>query len=322
MQHVTLGSTGIKVSRLAFGNMPFGSQVDLPEGRRIIHRCLDAGINFFDTADMYNRGKAESMLGEILGSRRESIILASKVRIRVGDGVNQEGLSRYWIMREVDASLRRLRTDRLDLYYMHQPDPATPIEETLSTMNDLVRAGKVLHFGVSNYAAWQIARILWLCERNGWSAPAVVQPMHNLVARRIETELLPFCREFGLGVFTYNPLAGGLLTGKHTLKEDPKVGTRFHKNEIYLRRYWHPEMFRAVESLSKIAAEAGRSLVDLSIQWCLRHQDVHGIILGATSEAQLEENLKAAEGELDPGILEACDRVWSELSGPVPKYNR
>jgi aryl-alcohol dehydrogenase-like predicted oxidoreductase len=322
MERVLLGQTGLEVSRLAFGNMTFGSQVDMAEGAKIVGRCLEAGVNFFDTADVYNQGRSEEMLGELLRGVRGRIVLASKVRGRMGDDPNRQGLSRRWILQAVEESLRRLGTDRLDLYYLHQPDYSTPIEETLAAMDGLVRSGKVLHIGVSNYAAWQVARMLWICERRGWRAPSVVQPMLNLVARGIETEMLPFCREFGLGVVAYNPLAGGLLTGKHRPEAPPAKGTRFDGNRMYLDRYWHPASFEAVRRLEQVAAGSGRTLVQLAIQWCLRQPGVHGIILGATTEAQIAETLAAAEGRLDDGVASACDEIWKSFAGPVPKYNR
>lgn len=323
MEYVVLGNTGLRVSRLAFGNMTFGSQVDLSEGRKIIRSCLDAGVTLFDTADVYNQGRAEEMLGELLRDVRDRVILGSKVRGRMGDDPNRQGLSRRWILQAVEESLRRLRTDRLDIYYLHQPDDATPLEETLATMDGLVRAGKVLYVGVSNYAAWQIARMLWLCDRHGWTPPTVVQPMLNLVARGIETELLPFCRQFNLGVVAYNPLAGGLLTGKHRPGEPPAKGTRFDGNRMYLDRYWHPATFDAVERLRRVAIASGRSLLQLAIQWCLRQPGVHGVILGATSESQIVESLAAAEMRLDDEVTAAaCDEVWRSFAGPVPKYNR
>ncbi|HLG43297.1 MAG TPA: aldo/keto reductase [Planctomycetota bacterium] len=322
MDQVALGRTGLRVSRLAYGNMTFGSQVPMDEARRLVRRCLDAGINFFDTADVYNQGRAEEMLGEILGTDRGRVVLASKVRGKMGEDSAQQGLSRRWILKAVEGSLLRLKTDRLDVYYLHQPDYATPLEESLATMDSLVRSGKVLHIGVSNFAAWQMTQMMWICDRNGWSAPAVVQPMLNLLARGIEGELLPSCREFGLGVFAYNPLAGGLLTGKHGGGQPPAKGTRFDGNKMYLDRYWHPAMFEAVRRAEEVARSAGKSLVELSLQWCLQQPGVHGVILGATREEQLVQNIAAAEGRLDESTLKACDEVWRSIAGPVPKYNR
>jgi aryl-alcohol dehydrogenase-like predicted oxidoreductase len=323
MEFRNLSETSLKVSRLAFGTMTFGSQTDEGAAQRLVDCCLGAGINFFDTANIYNRGAAETMLGKILQGRRGRVILASKVRGKMGDAPDEEGLSRAAIRQAVDASLKRLGTDYLDLYYLHQPDYATPIEETLETMEELVRAGKVRYPAVSNYAAWQVAEILWICEKRGYHPYFVSQPMYNLIARGIEDEYLPFCRRFGVAVVPYNPLAGGLLTGKHSRQSGPTAGTRFDGNKMYQDRYWHEDDFAAVEELRAIAAEAGKTLVELALQWLLSQSAVDSIILGASRLEQLEENLKAAEGgPLDSAILARCDAVWQRLRGITPKYNR
>jgi aryl-alcohol dehydrogenase-like predicted oxidoreductase len=303
--------------------MPFGSQADEATCTRMVDQCLEAGINFFDTANMYNLGRAETVLGEALGPWRSRVILASKVRYKMGDAPDESGLSRAAIRKALEASLRRLGTDYLDLYYLHWPDYDTPIEETLATVDELVRAGKVRYAAVSNYAAWQVCEILWLCEKKGFPAPHVSQPMYNVLARGIEDEYLPFCGRFGISVIAYNPLAGGLLTGKHSRAQGPIEGTRFDKNALYLGRYWHDHYFAAVEELQNIAHEAGKSLVELALQWLLSQEQVDSVILGASRPEQLAENLKACEGgPLDPAILTRCDEVWKRLRGVTPKYNR
>jgi len=323
MEFRSLTKTGLKVSRLSFGTMTFGSQSDQTASQRIVDRCLDAGINFFDTANMYNRGAAETILGNALKGRRDKVILASKVRARMGDAPDDEGLSRAAIRKAIDASLQRLGTDYVDLYYLHQPDYATPIEETLETMEELVRAGKVRIPAISNYAAWQVAEILWICEKRGFKPYHISQPMYNLIARGIEDEYLPFCRRFGVAVLPYNPLAGGLLTGKHSRKSGPTPGTRFDGNKMYRDRYWLDDDFAAVEELRTIAREAGRTLVELALQWLLAQDSVDSVILGASRLEQLEENLKAAEGgPLEAAVLARCDAVWKRLRGITPKYNR
>jgi aryl-alcohol dehydrogenase-like predicted oxidoreductase len=223
----------------------------------------------------------------------------------------------------IDASLERLRTDYVDLYYLHQPDYATPIEETLETMEELVRAGKVRFPAISNYAAWQIAEILWICEKRGFHPYFISQPMYNMIARGIEDEYLPFCRRFGVAVVPYNPLAGGFLTGKHSRQSGPTPGTRFDANKLYQDRYWHQDDFAAVEELSTIAQEAGKTLVELALQWLLSQTAVDSVILGASRVEQLQENLKAADGpRLDQSVLDRCDAVWKRLRGVTPKYNR
>jgi aryl-alcohol dehydrogenase-like predicted oxidoreductase len=319
----TFPKTGLKVSRLSFGTMTFGAQTDEATARRMVDCCFDAGINFLDTANVYNRGAAEIIVGKTLKGRRDKVILASKVRGKMGNEPDEEGLSRAAMRKAIDASLQRLGTDYVDLYYLHQPDYATPIEETLETMEEFVRAGKVRFPAISNYAAWQVAEILWICEKRGYKPYFISQPMYNLIARGIEEEYLPFCQRFGVAVVPYNPLAGGLLTGKHSLPTGPTPGTRFDGNKLYQDRYWLEDDFAAVEELRAIAAEAGRTLIELALQWLLTQSVVDSIILGASRLEQLEENLRAAEGgPLDQATLSSCDAVWKRLRGITPKYNR
>jgi len=323
MEYRILPKTGLKVSRLSFGSMTFGSQVDQATATRMIDRCLEAGINFFDTANMYNAGKSETVLGSALGRRRPDVILASKVRNKMGEGPDDVGLSRAAIHKALDASLKRLGTDYLDIYYLHQPDYGVPIEETLAAMDEVVRAGKVRYPAVSNYAAWQECEIHWIAEKNGYKPPYISQPMYNLLARGIEEEYLPFCKRFGVAVVPYNPLAGGLLTGKHTRESTPESGSRFDNNPMYLNRYWHADYFAAVEELKTVARDAGKTLIELSFQWLLSRPQVDSVILGASKPEQLEDNLKAGEaGTLDPATLDRCDAVWKRLRGITPKYNR
>lgn len=322
MEYVNLGSSGLKVSNVCMGTMTFGDQADEKECARMVEMCLDAGVNFFDTANVYNAGLSEEILGRALKGRRDDVVVATKVRGRIGPGPNEVGLSRRHILKAVDDSLRRLQTDYVDLYYLHQPDYETPIEETMAAMDTLVRQGKVRYVGVSNYASWQICEALNVCEQEHLAPIVCVQPMYNLVARGIEQELLPFCRKFGIGVVPYNPLAGGLLTGKHTKGEPPKKGTRFDLKETYQDRYWHPRLFDAAQELCGIADTAGLSPVELALQWLLARAEVTSVILGASRREQLEENLAACEGKLPPDVGEPCDDVWEELRGPVPRYNR
>lgn len=323
MEFRTLTKTGLSVSRLSFGTMTFGAQTDEATAQRIMDCCLDAGINFIDTANVYTRGAAETVVGKTLKGRRAKVILASKVRGKMGEAPDEAGLSRAAIRKAIDASLTRLGTDYLDLYYLHQPDYGTPIEETLEAMEELVRAGKVRFPAVSNYAAWQVAEILWICEKRGYHPYFISQPMYNLIARGIEDEYIPFSRRFGVAVVSYNPLAGGLLTGKHSKQGAPTPGTRFDGNKMYQDRYWLDDDFTAVEELRSIAAEAGKTLVELALQWLLTQPAVDSIILGASRLEQLQENLKAAEGpRLDISVLNRCDAVWKRLRGVTPKYNR
>ena len=323
MDYRTLPNTGLKVSRVSFGTMTFGSQTDEDVAGRIIDLCFDAGINLIDTANIYNKGLSEIIVGKLLKGRRDKVVLATKVRGKMGDGPDESGLSRDAILKAIDSSLQRLQTDYVDLYYLHQPDYDVPIGETLSAMDELVKAGKVRYPAISNYAAWQVAEIHCISQKNGYQPPFVSQPMYNLLARAIEDEYLPFCRRYGVAVVPYNPLAGGLLTGKQSRQGKPIAGSRFDGNRMYLDRYWHDDDFAAVEELKTIARDAGKTLVELALQWVLSQDRVDSVILGASRLEQLEENLKAcAAPRLSNDVLERCDAVWSHLRGVTPKYNR
>ena len=322
MERRTLHHTDLTVSRFCFGTMTLGKPLDQAGTDEVIDRCFDAGINFFDTANMYNAGVAETLLGNALKGRRDKVVLASKVFYKVGDAPDQQGLSRKAILRAIEESLERLQTDYLDVYYMHAPDHTVPVEESLETMDSLVRQGKVRYLASSNYAGWEVVEMLWLAKDHGWHAPYVSQPMYNLLARGIEQEYLPMCRQFGISTVVYNPLAGGLLTGKHN-QEVFTAGTRFDNNRLYQDRYWHTQDFHAVERLRAIACLAGRSLISLSLNWLQHHAAVDVIILGASSLAQLNDDLvAAAEGALPEEIVKACEQVWQDLRGPLPVYNR
>jgi aryl-alcohol dehydrogenase-like predicted oxidoreductase len=322
MERRTLHHTDLTVSRFCFGTMTLGKPLDQAGTNEVIGRCLDAGINFFDTANMYNAGVAETLLGNAFKGRRDQVVLASKVFYKTGDALDQQGLSRKAILRAIDESLQRLQTDYLDVYYMHAPDHTVPIEESLETMDSLVRQGKVRYLASSNYAGWEVVEMLWLAKDHGWHAPYVSQPMYNLLARGIEQEYLPMCRQLGISTVVYNPLAGGLLTGKHK-QEVFTAGTRFDDNKLYQDRYWHTQDFHAVERLRAIACLAGRSLISLSFNWLQHHTAADVIILGASSLAQLNHDLvAAAEGPLSEEIVKACDQVWQDLRGPLPVYNR
>jgi 1-deoxyxylulose-5-phosphate synthase len=323
MDYRTLPNTGLKVSRVSFGTMTFGSQTNEDAARRMIDTCLNAGINFIDTANIYNKGLSETIVGKLLKGRRDKVVLATKVRGKMGDAPDESGLSRAAIRKAIDASLQRLQTDYVDLYYLHQPDYDVPIEETLAAMDELVKAGKVRHPAISNYAAWQAAEVHCISQKNGYQPPFISQPMYNLLARAIEDEYLPFCKRYGVAVVPYNPLAGGLLTGKQSRESKPIAGSRFDDNRMYLDRYWHDDAFSAVEELKKIAGEAGKTILELALQWVLSQEQVDSVILGASKIEQLEENLKACSGpKLPADILNRCDAVWSRLRGVTPKYNR
>ncbi len=322
METRTLKHTDLTVSRVCFGTMTFGSQVDEATAARMIDLCIDRGVNFFDTANVYNKGLAETITGKALKGRREKVILASKVRGKMGDAADESGLSKRAMLRAIDESLQRLQTDYLDLYYLHQPDYAVPIEESLEAMGQLVRQGKMRYPASSNYSGWQVCRMQWLAEKNSYKPAWITQPMYNLLARGIEQEYLPMTREFGVSTVVYNPLAGGMLTGKQK-RGAPIAGTRFDNNQMYLSRYWSDAYFDAVEEILAIARATGRTPVSFALNWLLHHTTIDCVILGASRIEQLEENLKAMEdGALPASAVAACDAVWAKLRGVTPQYNR
>jgi 1-deoxyxylulose-5-phosphate synthase len=322
MEYRVLKRTKLLVSRLCFGTMTFGKPVEQNEATRMVDLCLDAGVNFFDTANLYQGGRAEEMLGVALEGRRQNVVLASKVRGRMGEAPDQGGLSKRAIFRAIEESLRRLGTDYLDLYFLHQPDYDVPIGETLEAMEQLVQQGKIRYPATSNYAAWQVAQTLDLAGQRSYTPAATTQPMYNLLARGIEQEFVPMTQAFDVSMLAYNPLAAGLLTGKHR-ESSILEGGRFDGNRMYQDRYWHSETFRAVDALAAVAERAGRSLAGMAFAWLLHHTPTEAVILGASRTEQLQQNLVLCEeGPLDADTVRECDAVWHHLRGPVPVYNR
>jgi aryl-alcohol dehydrogenase-like predicted oxidoreductase len=302
--------------------MTFGSQTDQETAIKMVDLCLERDINFFDTANVYQTGKSEEFLGAALKGRRDRVVLASKVFGRMSDDPNDSGLSAKAIIKAVEDSLRRLQTDHIDLYYLHQPDYSVPITESLAALDKLVEQGKIRYPAVSNYSSWQTTQMLWHAEQNTRRPVVAAQQMYNLLARGLEQEFIPFAKEFDLSVIAYNPLAGGLLTGKHT-SEKIAAGTRFDKNKMYQDRYWHTENFDAVEKLSEIAEEAGRSLLSLALNWVFHHPSIDCTILGASKIEQLEQNLDALnDGPLAEATNSRCDDVWKVIHGRSPVDNR
>ena len=322
MERRTLHGTDLECARAVMGTMTFGSQVDRDEAQAMVDTCLAAGVTMFDTANAYNDGRSEEMLADLLRGRREDVQIATKVANRMGSGPDDAGLSKAAIHKAIDASLQRLGIDHVDLYHLHKPDWSTPIEESLEAMEELVKAGKIRYAASSNYAAWQVAEMLWIAERNGWQPLRVSQQMYNLVARRIEDEYAAFSRQHAISDIVYNPLAGGLLTGKHRPESVPAPGTRFTK-DAYRQRYWNDRQFAAVEDLGRIAADAGMSLLELAFRWLLSRPLVDAVLIGASSMDQLRSNLAACEhASLDEEVAARCDEVWTRLDGAAPRYNR
>ena len=322
MQYKKMGRTGLKISEITLGTMIFGQQVDEAESLKIMDLAFEKGINSFDTADGYAGGRSEEIVGKALKNKRHAVVLASKVYSKQGPGPNDSGLSREHILRAVENSLRRLDTDYLDIYYAHHPDPATPIEETLRAFDSLVQQGKVRYAACSNYRAGQLVRALAVSEQRNLARFDCIQTVYNLITRDIETELLPTCADEGVGVVVYNPLAGGLLTGKHIGNQPPPADTRFGQNPIYLERYWSPVNFTAVEHLKQIAAANNRKPAQFALAWVLGNPGIASAIVGASSAAQLAENLGALDVKLSPDETKACDDVWLELRPPRFFYGR
>ena len=322
MDYRSLSGTDLEVSRVVLGTMTFGSQVDDEVAVQMVDHALAAGVSMFDTANAYNNGASEEMLARALGDRRDRVLIATKVFNPMGDGPDDRGLSRAAIRKAIDGSLKRLGTDYIDLYYLHQPDANVPIEETLDALNELVDAGKVRYLGLSNHSAWQMTEALGLSSDRDWQPPRVSQQMYNLLARRVEDEYASCSAHFDFLDIVYNPLAGGLLTGKHKPGSTPAEGTRFSM-EMYRDRYWNEAQFDAVESLAAIAAGEGLSLIELSFRWLLSRPLVGCVIVGASSTEHLKTNLEACEGPaLDDDVAARCDEVWQRLKGAAPAYSR
>jgi aryl-alcohol dehydrogenase-like predicted oxidoreductase len=306
MEYRQLGRSGLKVSAIGLGGNTFGNGADEAQTARIIHRALDIGINFIDTADTYSRGVSEQFVGKAIAGRRQQAIVATKVYGRMGDGPNDGGLSRKHVVEGIEASLKRLDTDYVDLYQLHNVDQTTPIFETLATLEDLVRQGKVRYVGCSNFAAWQICEALWAADRKNLTPFVSVQPRYNILDRAIERELVPFCRQYGIGIVPYSPLAGGILTGKYQLGEAPPADTRAGRNPR-LQRQLNEEMLGKVGALDTWAQAQGHGVGELALAWLLSRPEVSTIIAGATRPEQVDQNAKAADWKLSPDDLKAID---------------
>jgi aryl-alcohol dehydrogenase-like predicted oxidoreductase len=319
----SLGRTGLKVSEICLGTMTFGNQADEREAFAIMDAAAEAGVNFLDTANVYpiggsveTVGRTEEIVGRWLKGRRDDFVVATKCTGPMGTGPNDRGSSRKHILQAVDASLRRLQTDYIDLYQMHQVDETTPLEEIARTLDDLVRAGKVRYVGVSNYPAWRIALMLGIADRYGWERLASDQPRYNMLFREIEHEVVPLCRQEGVGILPYNPLAGGLLTGRYRKGQEPEQGTRFtldRAGRFYRERYWHDAQFDAVEELRRFFDQRERSLAQVALAWVLGRPGISSTILGASRAQQLRETLPAVDLEMTDEELAFCDQIWYRI---------
>jgi aryl-alcohol dehydrogenase-like predicted oxidoreductase len=318
MEYKSLGNTGVQVSELCFGTMSFGGDADKATSAAMFHRCRDLGINFFDCANVYQAGRSEEILGELITDCRDEVVITSKVYFPTGDDVNARGASRRHIMAAAEGSLKRLNTDYIDVYFIHRFDDLTPLEETLRALDDLVRQGKILYPGASNFAAWQVAKALGISANEGWARFECIQPMYNLVKRQAEVEILPLAQSENVGVISYSPLGGGLLTGKYGVDERPDSG-RLVENQIYQTRYGADWIYQVADRFTDYSKDQGYNPVSLAVAWVAAHPAVTAPIIGARNLGQLEGSLGALEIEMTPALRAEI----SELSpDPAPATDR
>jgi aryl-alcohol dehydrogenase-like predicted oxidoreductase len=319
-----LGKTGVKVSELCLGTMTFGGrsffkhigEVGQKEATTLVDMSLYAGINFFDTADVYSEGLSEELLGKALGQRRKDVILATKVRLKMGPGPNDIGLSRHHIIESCNASLKRLGTDYIDLYQVHSFDPDTPLEETMRALDDLVRWGKVRYIGCSNFTGWQLMKALAVSDKHGWDSFVTLQALYSLLARDLEIELVPLCLDQGLGILVWSPLGGGFLSGKYRRGKPQPKGTRLSAPLPRFMPLDEEKGYDIVEELDKIAKAHKATVAQAALNYLLAKEGVSSVIIGARTPGQLEDNLKTTNWELTAEEVARLD----EISQPIPTY--
>jgi aryl-alcohol dehydrogenase-like predicted oxidoreductase len=310
VEYRNLGGSGLKISLAGLGCNNFGMRCDGEQTRAVVHRALDEGITFFDTADIYgNRGGSEELLGKALGKRRREVIVATKFGMPMGGGPYERGASRRYVVAAAEASLRRLDTDYLDVYQLHQPDPDTPQEETLAALDDLVRAGKVRYLGNSNFSGWQVADADWISRTRGLARYVSAQNQYNLLDRRIEREVLPACHKFGLGMLPYFPLASGFLTGKYRRGAEAPKGTRLALMQPMAKQVMTEQNFATLERLEECARGRGHTLVELAMSWLACQPVVSSVISGATRPEQVTENVKACGWKLTHEEMKEVDAI-------------
>lgn len=313
MEYKTLGRAGVKVSSLCLGTMMFGGPTNEKDSIRIIHRAMDAGINFLDTANVYNVGESERVIRKAVGEDREKWVIATKVHGSMGDDVNESGSHRFHIMSAVEASLKRLGTDHIDVYYLHRWDASTRIAESLRALDDCVRQGKVRYIACSNFEAWRVCESLWTSKQQELEEFVCVQPLYNIVNRDIEVELLPFCQKYGVGVVPYSPLARGVLSGKYLSGKKPPKGSRAARQDRrILQTELREESFEVAQKLIPLAEAHGKTLTQFALAWVLANPTITSVIIGPRTMEQLEDNL----GCLDCAVTEDDEKAVDQLVPP------
>ena len=318
MEYRRLGKSGLKVSEICLGTMTFGHGADKAETNRMVDLALDAGVNFFDTANSYADGESEVLLGKALKGRRRDAVIATKFFNPMGTGPNNSGMSRAHIMQAIDDSLKRLQMDYVDLYYIHHVDTQTPLEEMLRAVDDLVQQGKVRYTACSNYQAWRLSEALWLSDVNGWTQFACYQPQYSLVVRDIEQEIVPLCEHKGLGVVVWSPLAGGFLSGKYKPGERTQDGTRSEEGWAYPQRFFADNADETLQTLFDVSEELGHSPAQVALRWVLEQPAMTSVIVGARHTEHLRDNLGAAGWRLDGEALQKLNEV-SHLPDRYPE---
>ncbi|MBV8652410.1 MAG: aldo/keto reductase [Alphaproteobacteria bacterium] len=322
MEYRLLGRSGLWISPICLGTMMFGGRTDAPTSRRIIDKAREAGINFIDTADQYNNGASEEITGEAIRAHRDEWVLATKLANPMGKGRNQRGLSRKWIMDAVDGSLRRLGTSYIDIYYLHKEDHDTPLETTVGAMGDLVRAGKIRHFGISNHRSWRVAAICAICDELGIDRPVVSQPYYNAMNRMPETEHLPACAYFGLGVVPYSPLARGVLTGKYAPDAAPATGTRAAaQDKRMMETEWRPESLALAQRIRGHAEARGMTAGQFAVNWVLNNKLVTATIAGPRTEEQWDDYIGALDHKFTAEDEALVDGLVVAGHPSTPGYN-
>ena len=322
MEYRRLGSSGLKVSPLCLGTMMFGDRTDEQEAGRIVGSAFDAGVNFIDTADVYAKGESERIVGRLIAGKRDHWVLATKVGSVMGPGPNQVGLGRKWIMQAIDASLKRLGGDYVDIYYLHRDFDDANLEETVVAMGDIIRAGKVRYFGLSNFRGWRIAEVVGLCRALNVPQPIVCQPYYNAMNRQPEVEILPACRHYGIGVVPYSPLARGVLTGKYRPNEAPPEGTRAGRaDKRMMETEFRKESLAIAQKIRAFAGKKGMSAGHFAINWVLNNAIVTSVIAGPRTLEQWQDYLKALEFKFEPRGEALVDSLVSIGHPSTPGYN-